>query len=104
MFNNMKAEGKTIEEIALSGVTEEELNKVKEFELKEYADNQKKNGYWQGLIRNYVNWNRDGRTGREDAIRSVTCADVQAFCRDILLRQGTKLSVVMLPASFEETE
>ena len=94
----------TIEEIAKGGVTEEELNKVKEFELKEYADNQKKNDYWMGLIRNRVNWNRDGRTGREDAIRSVTCKDVQAFCRDILLKKGTRLSVTMLPASFDEKE
>ena len=94
----------TIEEIAANGVTEEELGKVKEFELKEYADNQKKNNYWIELMQSRVNWGRDRRTGREDAIRSVTSADVQAFCRDILLKKGTRLSVTMLPASFEETE
>lgn len=91
-----------IEEIAKNGVTEEELNKVKEFELKEYADNQKDNGYWQGLIQNKVLWNVDRRAGREDAIKSVTTADVQAFCRDILLKQNNCGTVVMLPASLEE--
>ena len=91
-----------IEEIAKNGVTEEELNKVKEFELKEYADNQKDNGYWQGLIQNKVLWNVDRRAGREDAIKNVTTADVQAFCRDILLKQNNCGTVVMLPASLEE--
>ncbi|MBR1732533.1 MAG: insulinase family protein, partial [Alloprevotella sp.] len=91
-----------IEDIAKSGVTEEELNKVKEFELKEYADNQKQNNYWQSLISNRVDWNVDRRTGREDAIKSVTTADVQAFCRDLLLRQNNCATVVMLPANLEE--
>ena len=93
-----------IEEIARNGVTEEELNKVKEFELKEYADNQKDNGYWQGLISAKVFWNVDRRTGREDAIKSVTPADIQAFCRDIVLKQNNCGTVVMLPASLEENE
>lgn len=93
-----------IENIAKNGVTEEELSKVKEFELKEYADNQKLNGYWQGLVQNKVDWNVDRRTGREDAIRDVTTADVQAFCRDLLLKQNNCITVVMLPSSLEEKE
>lgn len=93
-----------IEGIARDGVTEEELNKVKEFELKEYADNQKLNSYWQELIATRTEWGTDERTGREEAIRSVTPADVQAFCRDILLKKGTRLTVTMLPASLEEKD
>jgi len=93
-----------IEDIANRGVTEEELNKVKEFELKEYADNQKINTYWQNLIQARVNWGLDRRTGHEEAIRGVTVADVQAFCRDVLLKKGTCLTVTMLPASLEEKD
>lgn len=93
-----------IEEIAQNGVTEEELNKVKEFELKEYADNQKRNGYWQGLISSKVFWNVDRRTGREEAIRSVTPADIKAFCRDLVLKHNNCGTIVMLPASLEENE
>lgn len=92
-----------IEDIAKNGVTEEELGKVKEFELKEYADNQKKNSYWQELITERNDWKIDLRTGREAAIRSVTAADVQKFCQEIL-KKGTCLTVTMLPASLEEKE
>lgn len=93
-----------IQQIAASGVTDEELGKVKEFELKEYADNQKINSYWQGLITSKVIWGIDRRTGREAAINGVTSAKVQAFCRDVLLKDNNCLTIVMLPANLEEKE
>ena len=93
-----------IQQIAANGVTDEELGKVKEFELKEYADNQKKNNYWQGLIMQKVIWGVDRRTGREAAINGVTSEKVQAFCRDILLKDNNCLTIVMLPANLEEKE
>ena len=93
-----------IQQIAANGVTDEELGKVKEFELKEYADNQKINNYWQGLITNKVLWGFDRRTGREAAINGVTSKKVQDFCKNVLLKDNNCLTVVMLPANLEEKE
>lgn len=91
-----------IDDIARSGVTEEELDKVKKFELKDYADSQRKNSYWQGLISNKVRWNKDQQTGFEEAVKAVSSDDIKAFVNNVLLKQHNCITVSMLPADFEE--
>ena len=93
-----------IEKVAANGVTEEELNKVKEYKLKTYAASQKSNGYWGRLIAQKVLWGKDLQTGYEDAVKSVTPADVQQFCCDYVLKKGKCLSIQMLPTSLEEKD
>lgn len=93
-----------IDDIAQNGVTDEELDKVKKFQIKEYQDNQKVNSYWQNLIREKVRWGKDGQTGYEAAVNGVTKEAVQRFCRDVLLKDNNKITVVMLPASLEEKQ
>lgn len=93
-----------IDEIASNGVTTEELDKVQKFELKDYADSQKKNGYWAGLILAKNNWNKDEQTGYEDAVKSVTSDDIKAFVNDVLLKQGNCITISMRPTDFTETE
>ncbi len=89
-------------EIAKDGVTKEELDKVKEFELKEYADGQHKNGYWQSLIMALNNWKQDEQTGYEDTIRNLTSEDIRKFVNDVLLKQHNRVTVTMLPADLKE--
>lgn len=91
-----------IMDIARDGVTADELAKVKEFELKEFADVQKKNSYWQTLIHTNVLWGKDLRTGNEEAIKSVTSDDVKAFVNDVLLKQRNRSIISMLPADMKE--
>lgn len=91
-----------IDDIARNGVTEEELDKVKKFELKDYADSQRKNSYWQGLIEAQTNWGKDERTGKEAAISGVTSADIQKFVNETLLKQKNRITVSMLPADLSE--
>ncbi len=86
-----------IEDIAEKGVTEEELAKVKAFKEKNYADQQKNNGYWAGLISAKAIWGRDHRKGYLDAMRGVTSADIQKFAKKVLLKQGNCVTVTMLP-------
>ncbi len=93
-----------IEDIAAKGVTADELDKVQKFELKDFADSQKKNEYWGSLIQNMVVWGKDERTGYEDAVKSVTSADIQAFVKDVLLKQNNCCTISMLPADFTETD
>lgn len=91
-----------IEQIAEQGVTAEELDKFLQFELKDYADSQKKNSYWMNLITSKVCWGRDKRTGYEEALKSVTSDDIRNFVKDILLAQSNCCTVSMLPADFTE--
>ena len=83
-------------------MTAEELDKVVKFELKTYADNQKKNSYWQSLITDKVCWGIDKYEGFEQTIGSVTSADLQGFVRDHILKEGNRIEVVMLPTDLTE--
>lgn len=91
-----------IQEIARDGVTAEELDKVKQFELKTYADNQRQNGYWEELIIGKTVWNKDEQTGYEDTIKNLTSDDIKRFVNDVLLKQKNRVTVTMLPADMKE--
>ncbi len=93
-----------IEEIGKKGVTADELDKVLKFELKDYADNQKKNEYWQNLIEQQAVWGKDRYTGYEAAYKSVTSKDVQDFVNNVLLKQGNCVTVSMRPTDLTEKE
>lgn len=89
-------------DIARDGVTAEELDKVKQFELKTYADNQRQNAYWEDLIIAKSVWNKDQQTGYEDTIKNLTSDDIKAFVNNVLLKQKNRVTVTMLPADLKE--
>ena len=91
-----------IEDIAEKGVTAEELDKVQKFELKTFADNQKKNNYWMNLIVNKTAWNKDLQQGYEEAIKSVNSKDIQAFVKNVMLKQMNCTTVSMRPTDMTE--
>jgi zinc protease len=91
-----------IDKIAAEGVTAEELDKVKKFELKSFNDKQRENGYWQGLITSKVNWNKDTQKDYEKAIQSLSSKDVQNFVKNVLLKQNNCITVSMLPEDMTE--
>ena len=91
-----------IEEVAKDGVTDEELNKFKEFELKQYAESQRSNGYWQNLIVGKNLWGFDEQTGYEAAVKAVSSDDIKAFVNDVLLKDFNRTIVTMLPTDFSE--
>ena len=93
-----------IEDIAASGVTADELDKVIKFELKDFADSQKKNGYWYNLISSKVAWNKDGQKGMEEAIKSVTSEDIQSFVKNVLLVQNNCTTITMRPTDLTESD
>ena len=93
-----------LEDVANKGVTAEELEKIVTFELKDYADSQKKNEYWQSLIMDKTRWNKDGQTGYEATLKSLTPADVQSFAKDVVLKQMNRCTISMLPTNFTEKD
>lgn len=93
---------KAIDDIAANGVTADELDKVLKFELKDYADSQKRNGYWMNLIASKTFWNKDERTGKEEALKSVTSKDIQNFVKNVMLKQNNCVTVTMSPTDLTE--
>lgn len=91
-----------IDEIGKGGVTQKELDKATGYNVKSYMDAQKKNSYWEGLIRAYNNWGIDKRSDYEKVQKSVTSADIQKFVNTKLLKQNNCATVVMLPDDFTE--
>ena len=91
-----------IDKIAAEGVTAEELDKVKKFELKSFNDKQRENSYWQGLIGSKVNWNKDTQKDYEKTIQGLTSKDIQNFVKKVLLKQNNCITVSMLPEDMTE--
>ena len=93
-----------IDKIAAEGVTAEELQKVKEFEVKDFADKQRKNGYWQGLITSMIVWGKDTQKDYIEITKALTSDDIRDFVRNVLLKQNNVITVSMLPADLTEKE
>ncbi len=93
-----------LEAISKNGVTKDELDKVVTFELKEFANNQKRNEYWTNLILNKTLWGKDERTGYEETLKSVTPKDIQDFVNNVLLKQGNCITVTMCPTDLTEVD
>lgn len=83
-----------MKKMASEGPTEEHLQKIKEYMLKKYKDNQKENGYWLNNLDEYFYTGVDYTQGYEKAVNSITVKDVQKFAAD-LVNQGNKITVVM---------
>ena len=77
------------------------LAKTKEQMLKSYENSLRENSYWQGLAVTRILFGRDGFTGYKEAIEAVTPEDVQAFVRDVVLKQNNRLNLLMTPAAGE---
>lgn len=94
------AEG--LEGMARDGVSNDELRDVRAFMLKQFADNQRENGYWQNLIINNEVWGVDYHTGYEEAVKSVTSDGVKRLLNDVVLGKKNRVTVVMRPESLQE--
>lgn len=86
-----------IDDIAMNGVTADEIAKAVNYNLKTYADNQRDNDYWEGLIRNLTIYGKDRREGYEEIQRSITSDDLVQFVRRRLLIDNNCATVLMLP-------
>ncbi len=93
-----------LEDISAHGVTADELEKVLAFELKDYADSQKKNSYWDNIIYCKTAWGKDAHTDYDAVLKSVTSKDIQNFVNNVLLKQNNCITVSMRPTDFTEKD
>lgn len=85
-----------IEKIKANGPLEEDVNKAKEFMLKQYDQNQRENRYWSGVIREKYESGIDKHTTYLDVVKSVNVEKVKAFANK-MFSQGNIVEVVMSP-------
>lgn len=83
-----------LKKLAAEGPSYVHLQKVKEYMLKKYADNQKENGYWMNNLNDYFYYGMDMTEGYTDIVNSITAKDIQKFVSD-LLKQGNEIEVTM---------
>ena len=85
------------EDLAKKGVSEENLNKVKEQMLKEYETNQRENSYWHGAEESLVLYGINEVAGTKEAIENLSSEQIKAFLKDYVLKQNNHLKAVIEP-------
>lgn len=85
---------KLMDEMATKGPDAEKLNKVKEFVLKQHANNQKENGYWMSNLNEYFYTGVDATQDYEAIVNGITATDIQQFAKN-LMKQGNRIKVIM---------
>ncbi len=85
-----------IEKIAKEGPLAEDLSKVREFMVKQRAENLKRNGAWLSWIDTYYANGYDPTTDYEAILAGVTPEKIQALAARILAA-GNDITVVMSP-------
>lgn len=85
---------KGINDFIAQGPKADDLNKVKEYMLKTYQQNQKENSYWMGILNGMLWEGIDMNTGYENTVNGVTISDLKKFTKDFF-KQGNMIEVSM---------
>ena len=75
----------------------DKLTKVKEYMLKNHADQLKQNGYWLAVINAWRKWGIDFHSNYEKLVNAQTPETISATAAEIL-KAGNRAEVIMLPA------
>ena len=84
-----------LNKFAEEGPDQKNLDKVREYMLKKYTENQKENAYWGNLMYNYAFTGYDGYKDYEKTLNSITPDDLKKFVKK-LLKQGNEIEVSMV--------
>jgi zinc protease len=84
----------------LKGMTEKvdqiELDKVKEFLIKDNKQSLKNNNYWLSLMTDKLLYGFDVRTDFDKVIKSITTDDIKSFTKSVI-DANNMIEVVMIP-------
>jgi len=87
---------RAVSDIAEGKVDTDMLRKVKEYMLKNHADQLKTNAYWSSRIDAWRQWGLDFHSDYEKTVQAVTPESIAAFVTDVL-KAGNEAEVVMMP-------
>ncbi|MBO7317150.1 MAG: insulinase family protein, partial [Bacteroidales bacterium] len=80
--------------VVKNGVSAEKFNKVKEYMLKQYDNNQRENSYWNEVLTNRV-FHNNIETGYKQALESISTRELNIFLRSLFLDNENLVEVVM---------
>lgn len=80
--------------VVKNGVREKDFNKVKEYMLKEYDNNQRENSYWKTMLRNHA-LGINSYVGYKQALESITASELNNFIRTLFTGNENCTEVVM---------
>lgn len=89
--------GRAIEElmkVVKNGVREADFNKVKEYMIKEYNNNQRENYYWDQVLTSYV-LGENVDTGYLRALETISVDEMNLFIKKLFDNNQNKVEVVM---------
>ena len=81
----------------------DKLQKVKEYMLKNHADQLKQNNYWMGCINQWRKWGIDFHTDYEKVVNAQTPESISAFVAE-MLKAGNRAEVIMMPEEEVKSE
>lgn len=82
---------------AAEQISTEDLQKVKEYMLKQADEDARKNGHWLNIIEEYLQYGIDLQTEYKSTVSNLTPERVSAFIKDTLLKDGNRIEIIMLP-------
>ena len=83
-----------LDDFTVSGPSQANLDKAKEYLQKKYTENQRENSYFSSCLRTYFETGVDLATDYEKTLNSITTEDVRAAIAKIR-KQGNRIKVVM---------
>ncbi len=91
---------KGLDDLARRGPNADDLDKVKEFMLKQQRQRLRENSYWLSKIYMLKTFGIDSLTGYKEAVRNITAEELQQYARDFL-EDCNRVEVIMEPAAGE---
>ena len=82
---------------AAESIDAQDLQKVKEYMLKQADEDARKNGWWLNVIKEYLQYGIDLQTDYKTVVSSLTPERVSAFIKDTLLKDGNRVEIIMMP-------
>ena len=83
-----------VDEFSQDGPTQENLDKAKEFFLKNYQENLRENSYWSSIIKEYIQTGTDFSTDFEKTVSGLDIKTVKKVFNSIY-KQGNHAEVIM---------
>ena len=85
-----------LQKIARDGAEDKYISKIKEYLLKTYTENERKNGTWLSYIEEQDRDQLDTYTNYQPTVQAVTSDDIAALAKQILEAKNC-ITVIMLP-------
>ena len=88
----------TVENLGKNGIEAKYFDKVKEYLQKTYQENQRSNSYWSSIIKMKKEDGIDYKKDYLNTLNATTPEMLQKFVNDVILKQGNRTQVIMVPA------